>query len=319
MGLALRSAALLEVGAALLVLCWPPSTTANYYFKAWRVLHLHTAQPAGGLPTSCLGSHTDAHYAQPAGEPFPEDSTKLQVCCPAGTQGYFDGEGQPTCCPDGERSSVAGTTCLACQACQCAANPQGASNQLSHTHRHPPAAPHPTCPCRALRCCQPEVLPRGRRWAAAAVLHRVLSALGWCVSRLLAKYFSLHSQLLSMSSCAPTAAFCVQGQKKVCCSQTLDGGTCKIVAGWGGLCCPTGEAIAATGGCDIQPVQQWSLQPLNLVLPLQLHCVSCAPPCPPCCRTVQSCIQLLCMLCWRLTLPVSGGLRLQQVLRPTRQ
>lgn len=118
MGLASRSAALLEVGAGLLVLCWPPSMTALHHFKAWRVLHLHAAKSAGGPPGSSLGSHTNANLSQPAGEPFPEDITKLQVCCPAGTQGYYmDTETGPVpaCCPDGECSSIAGTACLACQ------------------------------------------------------------------------------------------------------------------------------------------------------------------------------------------------------------
>lgn len=106
--------------------------------------------------------------------------------------------------------------------------------------------PHPTCDCRSLRCCQPEVLPRGRRWAAAAVLHRVLSALGYCLVLVFMHLLFFARPTAEPSSCTPTAGFCIQGQKKVCCSQTLDGGTCKVVAGWGGLCCPTGEAIEAT-------------------------------------------------------------------------
>ncbi|KAI7841632.1 hypothetical protein COHA_004652 [Chlorella ohadii] len=33
------------------------------------------------------------------GEPFPLDSTKKQVCCPAGTEGYMNGQ-EPACCAD---------------------------------------------------------------------------------------------------------------------------------------------------------------------------------------------------------------------------
>ncbi|PRW45345.1 PEP-CTERM domain [Chlorella sorokiniana] len=45
---------------------------------------------AGGV-NSCCG---------PGGEPFPLDTTKKQVCCPAGTEGYYDASNQPACCAD---------------------------------------------------------------------------------------------------------------------------------------------------------------------------------------------------------------------------
>lgn len=38
------------------------------------------------------------------------------------------------------------------------------------------------------------------------------------------------------------ADFCLEGTKQVCCSQSTNGGTCKNVAGWGSMCCQTGEA-----------------------------------------------------------------------------
>ena len=47
-----------------------------------------------------------------AGEPFPSDPKKVQVCCPAGTEGYYDKDNQPACCADGEWPGSVSTRCV---------------------------------------------------------------------------------------------------------------------------------------------------------------------------------------------------------------
>ena len=169
--------------------------------------------------------------------------------------------------------------------------------------------PRPTYPCRALRCCQQEVLPGGRRCAVIALLAVWLPCLSsfWvCVHSLAACMHLLAfaiTYFLALHLFSPAAAFCVEGDKKICCSQTAIPGTCQAGTGTtstSNMCCPDREILssmgaAASGQCSRsvlvelpRPCPAIDMKLCAPVLPLLQRCASwrkassgAAPqPCP---------------------------------------
>lgn len=67
-------------------------------------------------------------------------------------------------------------------------------------------------------------------------------------------YFPVRLPSPRLPVCASTAAFCVGGDKKVCCSQTTVAGTCQAGGTTGDTCCPQREAASPVCGCIVWPL-----------------------------------------------------------------